>query len=313
MSTPDSTNNVTPYFSVVIPTYRRPELLIQAMASVAEQTFTDYEIIVVDDDGQSARTAVESFAGARVRYFENDHASGGAGTRNAGIDRARGRWVAFLDDDDTWLPRKLERIHELIEASEDPDLVLVYSGNIKYDHEAATIVSTATPKVRGRALSQFLYSNCVGGASVAVAHRTALTAVSGFDERFPSLQDMELYVRLAELGTVDFVDEPLVRIRSSSRVRITYDPHKKLQGAILFAQKYAPLMRRSLRLRHRAASRAFVFAVAAKQPRVAARFVPLTLAGILVDPGNVSYVVKSMLRLSMRGSRPIRAIGAAGR
>src|SRR5690606_35288090 len=132
-------------------------------------------------------------------------------------------------------PTKLEKVHALIAASSDPELVLVYSGNVKYDFDAGTAITSSRPRLRGRALWQLLYRNHIGGMSVAVAKRSALEEVGGLDARFLALQDMELYVRLAEVGTVDFVDEELVRIRSSARERITVDPQKKLQGALLFS------------------------------------------------------------------------------
>src|SRR5690606_16844334 len=78
-----------PYFSVIIPTFRRPDLLAQALESVAEQTFSGYEIIVIDDDNErSGSAAVEGLAAARpdlkIGYYLNDHARGGSGARNAG-------------------------------------------------------------------------------------------------------------------------------------------------------------------------------------------------------------------------------------
>src|SRR5690606_25287772 len=121
----------------------------------------------------------------------------------------------------------------------DPDLVLVYSANVKYDFETQRVLGGTQPQARGWVLDKVLYGNCVGGMSVVVARRETLTEIGGFDERFPSLQDMELYVRMAERGTFDFVAEPLVRIRYSARERITFDPRKKLQGAQLFSRKYA--------------------------------------------------------------------------
>lgn len=308
-----------PYFSVIIPTFRRPDLLAQALESVAEQTFSDYEIIVIDDDNErSGSAAVEGLAAARpdlkIGYYLNDHARGGSGARNAGLSHAAGTWVAFLDDDDTWLPHKLEAVHAVIADGSQPDLVLVYSGNVKYDFSAQRIVSHQTPRVRGKALNRVLYENCIGGMSVVVARRDVLNDLGGLDERFMALQDMELYVRLAERGTFDFVAEPLVRIRSSNRDRITVNPSKKLQGSQLFASKYSHLMRGSARLRHRAASRVFVFALAARDYGAAARSVPWTVAGVLVDPANLIYVFKSVARQVKSGRiRPNHAIPASSR
>jgi glycosyltransferase involved in cell wall biosynthesis len=317
--TTGSTEGGTPFFSVVIPTYRRPDLLVQALESVTAQTFFDYEVIVIDDDpDRSARAVVESAAAdrpdVRFAYHENDQAKGGSGARNAGLARAGGTWVAFLDDDDTWLPDKLAAVHAVITTSQDADLTLVYTGNIKYDFGTGRVVSTSHPRARGRVLNRVLYENCVGGMSVVVARRDVLQSIGGLDERFMALQDMELYVRLAERGTFDFVADPLVRIRSSNRDRITVNPRKKLQGSQLFAHKYGALLRRSARLRHRAASRTFVFAFAAQDYGAALRSAPWTAAGVIVDPSNLIYVFKSLARqLTSRRVRQNHAIPASSR
>jgi len=308
-----------PRFSVIIPTYRRAELLAQALASVVAQTYSDFEIIVVDDDpAGSANETVAEFAGchpeALIRYYRNDHARGGAGTRNAGIERALGEWVAFLDDDDTWLPEKLTRVDQLIGDKADPQLVMVYTGHVKYDFEEQREIPAFMPSVRGMALDRVLYENAIGGMSVVVARGSVLQDLGGFDERFESLQDMELYVRLAERGSFDFVPLPLVRIRSSSRERITQNPRKKLQGAKLFAQKYVDQLGRSPRLKHRAASRVFVFAVAARDYGEALKNTPWTMAGLLVDPANLLYVVKSMLRqMKAFGVTTVKTVRAPAR
>src|SRR6266404_3543486 len=98
----------SPCISVIVPTHNRPEMLAEALASVRSQTFTDYEIIVVSN-GESAemrRTSREVAAGCVYLEFDCGNVSF---ARNAGIKRASGDWIAFLDDDDIWLANKLER------------------------------------------------------------------------------------------------------------------------------------------------------------------------------------------------------------
>ena len=98
-----------PFFTVVIPTYNRSKLLKGAIQSVLKQTYENFELIVVDDAStDNTKNIVKSFYDNRIRYMMNYHAKGGAGARNAGIFIAKGKWVAFLDDDDIWLPEKLE-------------------------------------------------------------------------------------------------------------------------------------------------------------------------------------------------------------
>jgi glycosyltransferase involved in cell wall biosynthesis len=96
--------------SVVIPTLDRPKLLLRAINSVLRQTYQEIEVIVViDRPDKDTVSAVQSVDDPRVQLILNPYSCTGAGARNAGADRATGEWIAFLDDDDEWLPKKLER------------------------------------------------------------------------------------------------------------------------------------------------------------------------------------------------------------
>ncbi|HZW28066.1 MAG TPA: glycosyltransferase family 2 protein [Trueperaceae bacterium] len=281
-----------PDFTVVVPTHRRPSLLREALASVAAQTLPPAQVVVVDDAGDDeTRAVVSAFPG--VEYALNDRARGGSGARNAGAAVARGDWLAFLDDDDLWLPRKLERVAAVIAAG-PADLGLVYSASEQFDGATGATLSRSRPQARGRVLDEMLYRNAVGGMSVVVVRRDLFEAVGGMDESFPSLQDMELYVRLAERASFDFADEVLVRFRVADHGRITFDPAKKLAGARMFAAKYRGLLDARPRHRHRAAARTFLFALSAGDYGEALRSAPWAAAGLVVDPGGFGYVVRGV-------------------
>src|SRR5262249_13181427 len=109
---------VSPQFSVVIPVYNRADTLSRVLRSVLAQTFQDFEIVVVDDGSKDdPKSVCDSFHDPRIRYLRQENRGGGA-ARNAGIDAARGRFVAFLDSDDEFLPQHLERMHRLLSASD---------------------------------------------------------------------------------------------------------------------------------------------------------------------------------------------------
>jgi len=296
-----------PTFTVVVPTHRRPALLREALGSVYAQTLPPAQVVVVDDVGdEETRTVVAAFPGCE--YAVNDRSRGGSGARNAGAALARGDWIAFLDDDDLWLPHKLAAVADLI-ASGPPDLGLVYSASEQFDGVTGAALSRSRPTVRGRVLDEVLYRNAVGGMSVAVVRRDLFEAVGGFDESFPALQDMELYVRLAERAAFDFVDEVLVRFRVASHGRITFDPRRKLAGARLFAEKYRRLLESRPRHRHRAAARTFLFALSAGDYGEALRSAPWTAAGLVVDPMGFGYVMRGVA--SRAKAALSRAQGAA--
>ena len=113
--------NLSPTVSVVIPTYKRPVEILRAVNSVIVQEYADMEILVVDDNpaGSEYREKTEAALEGldpRIVHIKNAVSLGGAGARNAGITAARGRFVAFLDDDDEWLPGKLQKQMDLFAA-----------------------------------------------------------------------------------------------------------------------------------------------------------------------------------------------------
>lgn len=281
-----------PFFTVVIPTYNRPSYLREALISVLAQTFTNFEVIVVDDDPkESAQAVVESLEDKRLYYYKNDRQKGGAGTRNAGIFRSKGEWVAFLDDDDLWLPEKLERQYQKIRSA-DSDVGLVYSGHTKFDPETYRTIDTFVPKHEGWLYQQLLYKNVIGGLYSVVIRRDILERVGGLDERFSALQDADLYVRVSALCKTTFVKEPLVQVRDSKLGRITTNYSSKLQGNQLFWEKFRSDISKDKRLMHRAASRVFMFAVAQGNLKALARSALWTLAGLVLDIKNVGYVAR---------------------
>ncbi|NLF03256.1 MAG: glycosyltransferase family 2 protein, partial [Anaerolineales bacterium] len=116
-----------PTVSVIIPTYNRLAYLQEAIDSVLAQTYTDYEIIVVDDGstdgmGDALRALYRDHLGGRLRYRWQENA-GRSAARNAGVTLSQGKYLAFLDDDDTYLPHKLARQVHLLEERSDVDLV----------------------------------------------------------------------------------------------------------------------------------------------------------------------------------------------
>jgi glycosyltransferase involved in cell wall biosynthesis len=112
--------------SVVIPTRNRPETLLRAVRSVLAQTLNDFEIIVVvDGRDQASIHALSSISDPRLRYIELPVSGGGNAARNVGTSTARGEWIAFLDDDDEWLPEKLERQARLAAEYKPHEMVVI--------------------------------------------------------------------------------------------------------------------------------------------------------------------------------------------
>lgn len=225
-----------PLVSVVLPTHNRAGLLPRALDSVLAQTMPDFELIVVDDASTDDTGAVlESAAArdARIRPVALDAPGGAAAARNRGIAGARGRYVAFLDDDDAWLPRKLEWQAARMESAPD-DVVACYGPYIYVapDGRGTVLgtldVSDAPPR------PHLLRRSFVGNSTV-LARRDVL-AREPWDERLPRLQDLDLWLRLAAHGRFVFEPRPLARIFETAG-NISSRPDALVAGAYRLVEK----------------------------------------------------------------------------
>ncbi len=117
-----------PTVSVIIPTYNRAHLLGRAIESVLDQTYQDFEIIVVDDaSADETEEVVKSFGDDRINHIRHQKNKGGSAARNTGIKAARGEFIAFLDSDDEWVPKKLEKEIDRLQTLSN-EVGVVYSG-----------------------------------------------------------------------------------------------------------------------------------------------------------------------------------------
>lgn len=201
-----------PAVSVVIPTHNRPQLLARAIRSVLDQTFQDFEIIVVDDGFEkSAEAAVKDFNDPRLRYLKNGTPLGGGATRNRGIDAARADIVAFLDDDDEWLPEKLERQVDLLESAPQ-SVSLVFSGVRALDPKGRELYRRL-PETEGRyrPLTETL-NKCFIWTSALAARTQHLRRIGGFDPNLQKNQEWDLELRLLESSDFIAINEPLTII-----------------------------------------------------------------------------------------------------
>lgn len=200
----------TPKVSVIIPTHNRENLFRRALASILGQTFRDIEVIVVENacsDGTAQ--FLERLTDKRVQVIRLATFVGASAARNAGLKIAQAEFVAFHDDDDVWLPHKLEKQLERLEVS-GPSAGLCLTGLIR--------INTANIECRyaRRFFDELDFSTGVGLRDFSViatpgwlARRKYIDAAGQFDEALPARNDWELALRLRDLCTFEFVDEPL--------------------------------------------------------------------------------------------------------
>ena len=202
---------MTPAVSVVIPTYNYGHYVAGALKSALRQTCADLEVIVVDDASTDDTAAVVRpyLADARVAYHRVPH-GGVSAAKNQGIHLARAPLVAFLDADDLWLPRKLERQLAFFRA--DPELGVVYARRVLMDQDGRAVPYVQPTLHRGDVVRPLFLTNFVC-QSAAVVRRAVFAEVGLYDERYPPSEDWDLWLRAALRYRFDYVDEPLVRYR----------------------------------------------------------------------------------------------------
>ncbi|MFW5883131.1 MAG: glycosyltransferase family 2 protein, partial [Verrucomicrobiota bacterium] len=231
-----------PKVSVIIPTYNRKALLARAIESVQAQTFTDFELLVIDD-GSTDGTAelMAALDEPRLRYLQQPQNAGVAAARNRGLREARGRYIAFLDSDDTWLPHKLASQVEILDAA--PEAVgLVYGG---VEDVGADTTRTFLPEAEGRIFEALLLSNVVHAATItSLIRRSAILTAGFFDEQLPAIEDWDYWVRLARFFEFKKQDSVVARYDTShDGLRKSQEIKNNLTARARFAQKH----RRDLR------------------------------------------------------------------
>ncbi|SEL40673.1 glycosyltransferase family 2 protein [Haloferax larsenii] len=236
-----------PLVSVVLPTYNRPDGLRQAVASVAAQTYSPIELVVVDDHSEIPAREVldEPTVGVdaihQVRIIRHPTNRGGNAARNTGIRAATGRFVAFHDDDDEWYPEKLARQVDVFgDVSET--VGLVYTGT-EY-REAGKTVQKQTGGVRGDATRSLLLGGSLSEFSGVMVRRSVVDDAGLPDERFPSWQDREWFVRLSQHCRFASVDEALTirYVEGGDRVTKRFET-KRDESFPLFVEQFRPLAR----------------------------------------------------------------------
>ena len=193
--------------SVIIPTFNRKQLLLEAVESVRRQSFRDWELLVVDDGSTDGTDQViESLISDGIRCIRQEH-SGVSAARNRGIRAARNDWIAFLDSDDYWHKQKLQQQFEALEAN--PEYLAVHTDEI-WIRSGVRV----NPRKHHRKRSGWMFHHCLRlcliSPSSILLHRSLLDESGLFDESFPVCEDYELWLRITARRPVFFVPEKLV-------------------------------------------------------------------------------------------------------
>lgn len=195
-----------PTISAIIPTYNRAGLLARALKSVLSQTRMPDEIIVVDDGSTDETAEMIAREFSRVKCISQENA-GVSAARNTGITASTGTWIALLDSDDEWMPKKLEQQVDALQQC--PDLRLCHTEEIWIRNGRRVNQGLRHAKSGGMIFEQCLPLCAISPSSV-LLKRDLLDEVGDFDESLPACEDYDLWLRICCEHPVLFVDDPLV-------------------------------------------------------------------------------------------------------
>ncbi len=206
----------TPLVSVVITTYGRPLHLKRAIECVFAQTYTNYELFIVDDNelGSEFSTLTQKViheitSDKYFHYIQHKHNRGGSAARNTGAKNAKGSYVAFCDDDDEWFPQKLEKQIEYFESLHD-NIGVIYCSYILVEYNGEKVYKRDE---KGDLTKELLLLQFDPGASSTLVFRKdVLKKIGYFDENFARHQDLEVLIRLCRNYRIDVCPDVLLKI-----------------------------------------------------------------------------------------------------
>ena len=223
-----------PLVTVIIPTYKRLKKLKRAVKSVYNQTYDNIETIIVNDD---PKTDIENFLSLKNKIIIINHKKnqGGAAARNSGIQIAKGKYIAFLDDDDFFLKTKIEKLVNTMESLNN-DWVGIYSWWIKEDTrkliksyiegDLSLALLTFNRKLKGAFGTSMLLKSDV------------VKSIGGFNISYPRHQDWEFLLRICKKGQIKLFKEPLLVVGASSNSKLS--PENLLKLKFKFLKNFSP-------------------------------------------------------------------------
>lgn len=204
-----------PFFSIIIPTFNRADLLREALASMGAQIFRDFETIVVDDGSDEDIESVTRACGLPVHYFRQSNSGPGA-ARNLGLRHARGQYVTFLDSDDIWFPWTLEVFHRAIEENKRPAFLAGFGAlpEEKWETAANGLEQMSTRHYPDMLTACIDRTPPVGGTPSVCVRRDALEKAGGFASGRINGEDTDLWLRLGCCaGFIRILKPPVFRQR----------------------------------------------------------------------------------------------------
>lgn len=223
----------------MIPAYNRAGTILVCLKSVLAQTFSPFEVIVVDDCSTDETVRlVRSLDDPRVRCISLDKNSGAQAARNRGIMEAKGDWIAFQDSDDEWLSSKLEKQVKALEGVDYDPWTVVHTNSVWFDTPAGQRLSFEIPVVEGDNVYPLLLSGPAPMFQGMLVSHSALKRIGYLDEKVPSFQEWDTSIRLAQYCRFIYLREPLFIYHLHSGETISKNKLQDINGYQFVIQKF---------------------------------------------------------------------------
>ena len=229
-----------PTCSVIIPTYNRAHLVDRAIQSVLNQTYQNFEFIVVDDGStDNTEEVVKKFQekDKRIRYIKHERNKGASAARNTGIKAAKGEYIAFQDSDDEWLPEKLEKQMKVFETA-PPEVGVIYTGFWRIENNKKIYIPYSwVAQKEGNIHKELLKGSFIGLPTVLI-RKECFKKAGMFDKKLPRLQDWELFIRISKHCKFKYINEALL-ISPYTIGSISFNNESLIQALELILKKHS--------------------------------------------------------------------------
>ena len=237
--------------TVIIPTYKRADMMDKALESVLNQSYQDFEIVIVDDNGKGTpeqkdtEQYIKKFEGdTRIKYLINEKNMGACASRNRGIHASDTPFKAFLDDDDRWEKDFLKAVIERFDEDSTNRIGVVFAGfNIMDAQKNVLKKSNSKKKECDGMFNRLINGECPASTSLCVVKKVCFDVAGGFDEKLTSFQDYDMWLRIAKCGyEFAYIDKPLIVKYEGHGEQISINPEKRYNGLCRIKEKWTKIL-----------------------------------------------------------------------